>query len=304
MNFTSLRYFEMAAREQNISAAAERLYVSRQALSKAIKRLEDELGMPLIQPTAQGIRLTPEGESVYAAAQQILAIWDRTAAGFARTQRDTVRLCVGFGHNSYNLWPKDHMRRYMEQNPSVQLEFRSLLPDQLLEALRSGILDLAISNVHPKDKAFSCTPIVGRPMYALICRMDPLAVKDVITPQDLDGRCVHFIPHDQTGMTNFSHLMEVHGLGCKPVVSPDYTITTLCSELAFHHGTFITSAIFWNTSQHPDFLLKPFETGLPRAFYSMDVNMITRREDAGRPEILEYVGYLKNHVRPEFAQAE
>ncbi|MGN0773513.1 MAG: LysR family transcriptional regulator [Candidatus Ventricola sp.] len=304
MNFASLRYFEIAAREQNISTAAEKLYVSRQALSKAIKRMEEELGAPLIQPTAQGIRLTPEGEAVHAAAQQILAIWDRTTAGFARTQRETVRLCVGFGHNSYNLWPKDHMRRYMEENPSVQLEFRSLLPDQLLEALRDGILDLAVSNVHPKDKAFSCTPIVGRPMYALICRTDPLADRDAITPQDLDGRYVHFIPHDQTGMTNFSHLMEVYGLSCKPVVSPDYTITTLCSELAYHHSTFITSAIFWNTSQHPDFLLKPFETGLPHAFYNMDVNVITRREDAGRPEILRYVGYLKDHVRPEFARAE
>lgn len=303
MNFTSLRYFETAAREQNISIAAEKLYVSRQALSKAIKRLEDELGTPLIQPTAQGIRLTPEGEAVYAAAQQILAIWDGTVAGLNRANQEIIRLCVGFGHNSYNLWPKDHMRRYMERFPSVQLELRSMLPDQLLEALDSGVLHLAISNVHPKDKAFSCVPIVGRPMYALICRTDPLAARNVITPQDLDGRHVHFIPHDKTGVTNFLHLMEVYGLSCKPVVSPDYTITTLCSELAYHHSTFITSAIFWNTSQHPDFLLKPFETGLPHAFYNMDVNAITRREDAGRPEILQYIEYLKSHVRPEFAPA-
>ena len=301
MNFTSLRYFEVVGRERNISRAAEQLYVSRQALSKAIKRMEEELGAALIEPTAQGVRLTGQGEAVFDAARRILPIWDGAVRRIEPERGSTVRLRVGYGHNSYNLWAKDHMRRYMEENPSVQLEFQSLLPDQLLDALSGGELDLAISNVRPKSKEFSCVPMVSWPVYALIGRQDPLAGKDAVTPQDLDGRYIYFIPSDRTGMTNFSHLMEVYGLSCSLVVSPDYTITTLCSELAYHNGVFITSAIFWAISRQQGFVLRPFETGLPHAFYNMDVNAVTRREDADRPAVLRYIAYLKGCVRPEFA---
>lgn len=302
MDLTNLRYFQTAVREGNISKAADKLYISRQALSKTIKRMEEQLGAALIVPSAQGIALTEKGEAIYEAAQKILSIWDDTVRSLELAQPEVTAIRVGYGHNSYNLWHRDHARRYMEQCPQIELKAQSMLPDQLLDGLRNEQLDLVISNVRPKGNEFLCMPILPRPTYALIYRQNPLAQKNVITPQDLHGCNVCFIPFDQTGMNNFSMLMEGYNLSYHPVVSPDSTITTVCNEMVFHDGVFITSAIFWEISQQQGFVLRPFETGLPHSFYNLDINAVVRRTDARRQDILAYVNYLKTSVRPEFRE--
>lgn len=48
MNFLNIKYFIAIAEEQNISAAARKLYVSQQSLSEHLKKLETEIGAPLL----------------------------------------------------------------------------------------------------------------------------------------------------------------------------------------------------------------------------------------------------------------
>ena len=302
MDFTSLRYFMIVSEERNISKAAERLYISRQALSKMIKKMEKTLGYPLVLAKREGIELTPEGEAVFAASKQILSLWDETLASFTPANPAVVTLEAGFGHNSYNVWPADHVRRYIEENPDMRVKLHSLPPDQLLEGLRSGQLDLAVSNIRPAGEEFYYRTLVHRPMYAFLCEQDPLTKKDAVTPQDLHGRAIIFIPYDEIGMVRFSSLMEGYGLSCQAVVSPDSTLTTICSTIELYRGVFITSAIFWETSRIPGFVRIPFDTGVPHSFYNLDINAVIRRKDAGIPGIERYISYLASHVRPEFKE--
>lgn len=297
MALTTLRYFHTAARLGNISRAAEELYISRQALSKAIKRLEEQVGAPLIRPGAQGFTLTAEGERLDRAAGQILAIWDEAVAD-ARPGPAPLRL--GYGHNTYNLWPADHIARYEARHPELALSHRSLPPDRLLAGLRAGELDLVLSNVRPLGQDLACRPLLPRPVCLLVHRQDPLAGRAAVRPGDLAGRRVLFIPHDQTGAAHFARLMEGYGLPYTPMVSSDSTITTIYNELLFHQAVFVTSGIFLHSGRNEEFCLVPFDTGLPRSFYSLDVNAVTRREDARRPEIEAYLAYLQGCVRPEF----
>ena len=300
MNLTCLRYYVAAVQEKNLTKAAEKLFISRQALSKTIKRLEDELGVSLITSNIQGIEVTAEGKILYDASQQILSLWDKTTQHIQNSQSPVTILRVGYGHNSYNIWDRNHHESYMRLNPSVQIQFVSLLPDQLLEELRNKKLDLVISNVRPRNDEFLCSPIVPRPKYAMLSKHDPLANRQSIHPIDLQNRAIYFLPHDQTGMMNFAQIMDGYGIDYLPIISPDSTITTICNEIAYHSGIFLTSAIFWKTSHQSDFVLIPFHTGLPHSFYNFDVNAVTLRSDADRKEIKDFVEYLKVHVKPEF----
>lgn len=300
MELTNLHYFQIAVDEQNISKAADKLYISRQALSKTIKRLEEQLGTQLIVPSAHGIQLTENGTLLYETTSKILSSWNSMLQQFAVSHAKAYKIHVGYGHNSYNLWTRDHAERFTAQYPQIEINVQSMLPDQLLKALENHQLDLVISNARPRSDAFLCMPLLSRPSYALVHEQDPLARLEQITPQHLNMRSVCFIPFDQTGQNNFSQLMDGYNLSYHPVVCPAPTLTTICNEMIFYNAVFITSAIFWETSHQQGFVLKPFETGIPRSFYNLDVNTIVRRSDAQRQDILSYVNYLKLSIKPGF----
>lgn len=72
MDFNRLRYFTTVARTGSLRAAAELLRVSPAAISKAMRVLEDEMGVDLIQQVGRGIILTAEGRGLVSRADQLL----------------------------------------------------------------------------------------------------------------------------------------------------------------------------------------------------------------------------------------
>lgn len=78
MEFRQLQYFLKAAREGSFSKAAEKAYISQQALSKAVASLEKELNLSLFRRTARGAVLTEEGKIFQERARAILELVDST----------------------------------------------------------------------------------------------------------------------------------------------------------------------------------------------------------------------------------
>ena len=72
MNVVHLRYFVAAAKEESYAAAAKRLYVTPQTLSKAVACLERSLGVELLVRNNRGIKPTPLGREVAARAERVL----------------------------------------------------------------------------------------------------------------------------------------------------------------------------------------------------------------------------------------
>lgn len=74
MEYIQLRYFAEVARLQSFSKAAETLHISQPSLSRAIKGMEDELGVVLFDRTTRYLRLTDDGEIVLRHAAAALSM--------------------------------------------------------------------------------------------------------------------------------------------------------------------------------------------------------------------------------------
>lgn len=95
MNFLNIKYFMAIAEEQNISAAARKLYVSQQSLSEHLKKLENEIGAPLFI-RGNTITLTVAGECFLEGAKEIMASYNRMISNInAATDKRRSSITVG-----------------------------------------------------------------------------------------------------------------------------------------------------------------------------------------------------------------
>jgi DNA-binding transcriptional LysR family regulator len=135
-----VRYFVAVATDLHFGRAAERLYISQPALSKQIRRLEDELGFALLVRDSRHVGLTLRGERFLDDARQLLA----TAERMVRPQDSgTLRMAHIFELDTSRVV----VDAFLASNPSVRVVESSMDSAHQLEALLSGQVDVALLRV-------------------------------------------------------------------------------------------------------------------------------------------------------------
>jgi DNA-binding transcriptional LysR family regulator len=148
MELRQLRYLVALADEGSFTRAAEREHIAQPALSQQIQKLEQELGIPLVERTTRRVSITDAGNLLVARARRVL-----TELESARQELDRVRGIqtgqVVVGAMS-TMGPVDItlvLGRFHELHPHVELVVRESNSDELAEMLRVDALDLAFLSV-------------------------------------------------------------------------------------------------------------------------------------------------------------
>ena len=139
-----LRYFVAVAEMENVSrAATQKLHVAQPSLSRQIRDLEDEVGVPLLERTAKSVRLTDAGRAFLEEARAILKHADDAvlrARGIAGKQE----LLVGdWPLGTRRIMPA-LLRAYQQAMPNVHVRLHDWSVDQNITGVRDGRLQLAI----------------------------------------------------------------------------------------------------------------------------------------------------------------
>jgi len=90
VSLDQLRYFVTVAETGSTHAASRALHISQPPLSRHIKALEEELGVPLFDRTARGMALRPEGERFLTRAKEVLAALELAVDEVRRLGPDTL----------------------------------------------------------------------------------------------------------------------------------------------------------------------------------------------------------------------
>ncbi len=150
MKLHQLRAMVSICESGSIQEASRLLHISQPALSKGIKELEAELGVPLLIRSNRGITATEYGERLVRRARLILEEVRR-----AREEIETLKgvmdgkLSIGVSPVTPGAQFISSLNRYRKRYPKVHIQIHELRPSKLMEGLREGLLDMALTSLPP-----------------------------------------------------------------------------------------------------------------------------------------------------------
>ncbi|PXY19367.1 LysR family transcriptional regulator [Prauserella muralis] len=180
LDLAQVRAFVVTAELRNFSRAAERLFVTQQALSKRIGRLESALGARLFVRTNRMVELTTEAERFLPAARELVRANDTAIAALAR---DDAPVRADLLDN--RLSPMFMLRRMAEREPGLRVErgWRGGLAHAIDPLLR-GEVEVAFGRVRDLDRELPAELehrlVRLEPLVALLAPEHPLAGGDVV----------------------------------------------------------------------------------------------------------------------------
>ena len=171
MDEKDFELLEMLDESKNITKAAEKLFITQSALSKRIKAMEQELGVELLLRCHQGIRFTPEGETVLssarAAAKQLAQMRVQLAAN-RQEVCGTLRAGVSINYALYRF--PDILAEYHRKYPKVQLQVTTGQSRDLYRQMLEGRLDVAI--IRGEFSWDGMQFLLSRERVSMICAKD------------------------------------------------------------------------------------------------------------------------------------
>ncbi|MGI8864735.1 MAG: LysR family transcriptional regulator [Solirubrobacteraceae bacterium] len=148
MDLRQLRYLVALAEECHFTRAAAREHIAQPALSQQIRRLEEEVGLALVERTTRHVTITEAGELLVARARRILSEVDAAQTELQGLRGiQTGHVTVGAMHTMGPVDVSLALAIFHSRHPGVELTVREMSSEELAEMLRVDELDLAFLSV-------------------------------------------------------------------------------------------------------------------------------------------------------------
>lgn len=185
MEFRTIRAFVEVVRQGGFSRAAETVFATQSAVSKAVRQLEDEVGTPLLDRIGHRAVLTAAGEVVYRRGVKLLADRDDLMVELDEIRglkRGLLRLGLPPVGSGVLLAPV--FAAYRQRFPGVEVRLVEHGSDELEESLRAGEIDFA-GALLPTLGDFEWEPVRRDPLVALLPVGHPLAGRATLSIAEL-----------------------------------------------------------------------------------------------------------------------
>ncbi|MEM0555111.1 MULTISPECIES: LysR family transcriptional regulator [Aeromonas] len=251
MELRDLKAFVTLGEVLHFGQAAVRQHVTQSALSKQIRRLEEELGGELFDRNASTTRLTVLGRALYEDARAVVIQSEQ----LSRTARDVLAgnvgtLRIGFGVATKILVPAV-IARFRAERPQVTIELNDLSTHHQLLALSEGKLDLGFCRL-PAPKGWHAMPVERAHFVAVL----PASYREVRKLADLVDKPLAILRRDKAP-SFYDHLMNYlaqSGLRFQGIQYVNDFAAGVATAAAGIAWTLVPSS---TTIEHPDVLTLP-----------------------------------------------
>jgi LysR family transcriptional regulator, transcription activator of glutamate synthase operon len=190
MDLRQLRYLVALAEERNFTRAATREHIAQPALSQQIRRLEEELGLALVERTTRRVEMTEAGRLLVGRSRRLLADFEaaQTEMLGLRGMR-TGHLTIGAMHTMGPIDLSLAIAVFHKRHPGVELTVREHSSEEMAEMLRVDELDLAFLSVTERieSHALGLEQLVSEELVVLLPRDHALGKRRRLRMSELAG---------------------------------------------------------------------------------------------------------------------
>lgn len=181
MDVDALRWFQQVADGATVTEVSDLDQVSQSGVSRALARLEDEIGLPLLRRSGRRLKLTRAGATFKRYVDHALHDLDDGFAALAQLESpDAGTVSLTF-QPSLGAWlVPDLVADYRAEHPDVAFDLHQVRDSRSARAVASGDADLEITTLRPHLDGVTWRPLLVEPLRLAMPRNHPLASRTEI----------------------------------------------------------------------------------------------------------------------------
>ncbi len=293
MEIRQLMYFVEIAKLGSYTRAAEKLFVSQPSLSKAVRRLAEEIGSPLFDPKLKKPVLTYAGQRLFDSAQRIIAEYEGILAelqGPMSVYRG--RVTVGIPPLICTRFFAPIIAGFRETYPGIEVSVAEKGAKSIQDAVDQELLDVGIVILPVYDGRFEVTPLFDDEMVLVVAAGHPLAGRASVTYEEL--RNEKMVLFNDEYMLRHQITANCREAGFEPYVWAESGQWDYLTELAAKNlgVTILPRPIFRG---HPGEDIRLVRLSHPRAGWH--VVAIQKKDDRKRGAAKRFIRYAKENIR-------
>lgn len=182
-----MRAFCEVVRAGNITLAAQKLFLSQPSVTLQIQAMERELGLTVFERRGPVLKLTPDGEALYALAKPLVEGIDGLQENFAAQhgKLDSGELNIGAGESTILYILPEAVRRFVAAYPRIQLKIHNETGRDGLKMLRNDEIDLVVGSMLDVPDDITYQPVVTFDPALIVPLGHPLASHPGVTLEDI-----------------------------------------------------------------------------------------------------------------------
>lgn len=214
-----LRLIRAIAEEGSVTKAGNRLFLTQSALSHQLRDLESRLGATLFDRVNKKMLLTPAGQRVLVAANEILDHLDRVEEDIKRiaSNREGVLRISTECYTCYH-WLPPVLKKFNAAYPGIDVKIIVEATGDPIRALLDGVIDIGLVNSPRQNRKLRYQPLFRDEFVVIVPRGHPLGSKRYISPADfMDEHLIIYSAPEETRA--FRHILIPAGVTPKRVSS-------------------------------------------------------------------------------------
>jgi DNA-binding transcriptional LysR family regulator len=295
MDFRLLRYFIAVAEELHLTRAAERLSIEQSPLSRAMRELENQLGVQLFDRSTRLTRLTWAGQVFLGECRRVQATVDqavRSAKAAAQGYQGHLRIAICDGMAQTRI--ATLLARSREDEPELEIRVLELPFARQLKMLRDDLLDIGFALSSAVHRGLVAESVWTDPLAVIVPARHPLlAHVEVPLVEALKFPLVLFHPESGSGCRHQIQAMLQDAKTPPRVVDEVTTLGVMLTLVGAGYGIGFAIASQVQTLQRPDISIRPM-AGTP----PMLSTYLLRREGEPTEPMKRFIERVKDGAAP------